>query len=103
MMMTKKDNEIKDHAGQVNTRKPAGQGLGDHKPQHRRKLGEGFSTRMSDAAARLTIYLGVLLVAPICIAAMISFFDKKQAYSETGICQDTTRGCPPDLIYPSSG
>lgn len=55
MMMTKKDNEIKDHAGQVNTRKPASQGLGDHKPQHRRKLGEGFSTRMSDAAARLTI------------------------------------------------
>ena len=77
--MTKKDNEIKDHAGQVNTRKPAGQGLGDHKPQHRRKLGEGFSTRMSDAAARLTIYLGVLLVAPICIAAMISFFDLKSA------------------------
>ena len=101
--MTKKDNEIKDHAGQVNTRKPAGQGLGDHKPQHRRKLGEGFSTRMSDAAARLTIYLGVLLVAPICIAAMISFFDKKQTYSETGICQDTTRGCPPDLIFKVNG
>ena len=30
MMMSKKDNEIKDHAGQVNTRKPAGQGLGDN-------------------------------------------------------------------------
>ena len=87
--MTKKDNEIKDHAGQVNTRKPAGQGLGDHKPQHRRKLGEGFSTRMSDAAARLTIYLGVLLVAPICIAAMISFFDNLKSAT---IIQYTIKG-----------
>ena len=101
--MTKKDNETKDHAGQVNTRKPAGQGQEDDKPQHKGKPGGGFRTKMSNAAARLTIYLGVLLVAPVCIAAMISFFDKNQAYSETGICQDTARGCPPDLIFKVNG